>query len=90
MPDIEKTAIAQLRKSLEEKVTDLWPQGTVVRWTASDRYTYAAIKTAVGWFTTSRSGNNFVPQQLDYESLVEVLARSETSDIEVATAWESL
>lgn len=82
-------AMSRLKKSLAEKTIDLWVIGTVVRWTASGRYTYAAIKTAAGWYTTS-TGNVFTPQQLDYEELIEVLARSETSDIEVATAWESL
>lgn len=90
MPDIRKDPIKLLRKALEDKVTDLWPAGTVIRWTASDRYIYVAVKTPVGWFTTSRSGNSFVPQQMDYEGLVEVLARSETSNIEVATTWETL
>ena len=84
-------AIADLRKTVESNPNrDRFPVGTVIRWTASGRYTYLAVKTDYAWFTTARPGNPFVPQQLDYEDLQEILSRAETTDIAVATAWSAL
>ena len=37
-----------LRESLAGVQRDEFPEGTVIRWTASGRYTYAAVKTPVG------------------------------------------
>ena len=63
--DIE-AALADLRKVVEENPDrDRFPQGTVIRWTASERYTYYAGKTNIGWFTTARPGNPFVKTQMD-------------------------
>lgn len=88
--DIE-AALADLRKVVEENPDrDRFPQGTVIRWTASERYTYYAGKTNIGWFTTARPGNPFVKTQMDYEELREVLSRSEVTDIAVATGWVGL
>ena len=84
-------ALADLRKVVEENPDrDRFPRGTVIRWTANERYTYAAIKTNVGWFTTSRPGNPFVKQQMNYEEFQEVLQREEVTDIAVATGWVRL
>jgi hypothetical protein len=83
-------SIEKLREAIEEKVTDTFEVGTVIRWTASDRYTYAAIKTAVGWATTASSTNRFVDGLVEYDELVEILARSETSNVKVATEWEDI
>lgn len=90
MNDID-AALADLRKVIEENPDrDRFPRGTVIRWTANERYTYAAIKTNVGWFTTSRPGNPFVKQQMNYEEFQEVLQREEVTDIAVATGWVRL
>jgi hypothetical protein len=84
-------ALADLRKVVEENPNrDRFPLGTVIRWTAAERYTYYAGKTNVGWFTTARPGNPFVKTQMDYEELREVLGRSEVTDIAVATGWVRL
>lgn len=84
-------ALADLRKVVEENPNrDRFPVGTVIRWTASERYTYYAGKTNVGWFTTARPGNPFVKTQMDYEELREVLGRSEVTDIAVAANWVHL
>lgn len=84
-------AIADLRKTVEANPNrDRFPVGTVIRWIASGRYTYLAVKTEVAWFTTARPGNPFVKQQLDYEMLQDILSRPETSDIAVATSWSAL
>jgi hypothetical protein len=87
-----KTAVERLRKDLAEKVTDTFEVGTVIRWVGGGRYTYAAIKTSVGWFTTARGydGNGIVSKQYEYDELVEVLSKGDATDIEVATAWEAV
>lgn len=76
-----------LRKALKNKVVDEFETGTVIRWLASDRYTYVAVKTPVGWYTSAKVYNDFVPQVVDFDELTEILSRSETSNIEVAESW---
>lgn len=83
-------SIKALRKALKGKTTDSWPEGTVIRWLSGGRYSYAAIKTPAGWYTTATEANRYVPQVLRYEALIEVLARSEVSDISVAGEWVAL
>lgn len=85
-------AIADLRKVVvdDNPNRDRFPLGTVIRWIASERYTYAAIKTNVGWFTTARQSNPFVKPLMEYEALQKVLARPEATDIAVAGAWTGL
>ena len=85
-------AVESLRKALKKKVVDKFEEGTVIRWTAAGRYTYAAVKTSIGWFTTARGydGNGLVAKQYEYEELLEVLARGEVTNLSVATAWEEI
>lgn len=64
--------------------------GTVIRWVSSGQYTYAALKTPMGWFTTARVMPGYaqrVPQVATWEELLKILLRPETSTICVATAW---
>lgn len=81
-------SIEKLRETLADAVTDDFDMGTVIRWVAADKYRYTAIKTEIGWTTSARSINSFVPQVVDYEELVNILSRSEVRDVEVATSWE--
>lgn len=86
-----EAAIADLRKAVAANAPrDQFAIGTVIRWTARERFTYAAIKTSIGWFTTARPGNPYIKNFLAYEELEEILARPETADAAVATAWEFL
>lgn len=86
--------VAAIRKAREETLRDDFPVGTVIRWEADGGHTvyhYAAIKAGNGaWYTTAASFNTHVSQNVDFETLVEILARSETSQIEVATRWEPI
>lgn len=82
--------IKALKKALKSKTTDGWELGTVIRWTAAGTYSYAALKTAVGWVTTARYMNGYVSKNVSYDELVEVLSRSETTDVAVATEWASI
>jgi hypothetical protein len=86
--------VAAIRKAREETLRDDFPVGTVIRWEADGGHTvyhYAAIKAGNGaWYTTAASFNTHVSQNVDFETLVEILARSETTQIEVATTWEPI
>lgn len=80
-----------LRKALKSKIVDEFESGTVIRWTASQRYTYAALKVDNGmWYTTATNFNSFVDQVVNFDTLVEILARAEVSEIQVSDNWLSL
>lgn len=80
-------AIQQLMEAIGVKNIDPFANGDVIRWTGGGRYTYAAIKTPIGWFTTARHENTFVEAVYDYEDLVDMLARGDATNIEVAIDW---
>lgn len=83
-------AINDLKEALAKANRDNFAVGDVVRWTSAGKYNYAAIKTEIGWFTTAREFNNYVAQQLTYETLIKVLSKAEVTDIKVATEWTDL
>jgi hypothetical protein len=83
-------SLANLKKALQDAVTDDFLGGDVIRWTASDKYVYAAIKSPVGWFTTAAEYNRHVPQIVTYEELVKILSRSEVSDVQFAITWDTV
>lgn len=87
-----KSAVERLRKDLREKVTDTFEVGSVIRWVGGGRYTYAAIKTNIGWFTTARGydGNGIVAKVYEYDELVDALAKGDATNIEIATEWEAI
>lgn len=85
--EMSMNAIQQLKETIGAKVTDPFANGDVIRWTGGGRYTYAAIKTSAGWYTTARYGNTFVEDVYDYEALTGMLAKGDATDIEVATEW---
>lgn len=79
-----------LKEALAEVKRDTFEDGTVIRWLASGRYTYAALKTPVGWYTTAKAMPDYaqrVPQVVNFEQLLNVLGKSEVSKIEVASTW---
>lgn len=80
------TKVTQLKEVLKEKIVDPFDMGDAIRWVSAERYTYVAVKTPVGWYTTSN--NYIIPKILDsYEELAEILNRSDVSDIYIATEW---
>lgn len=82
-----------LKEALAEVKRDTFEDGTVIRWVASGRYTYAALKTPVGWYTTAKAMPDYaqrVPQVVNFEQLLNVLGKSEVSKIEVATEWTGI
>ena len=82
--------VKALRKAIKKARVDEFEVGTVIRWTAAGRYTYVVIKTPVGWYSTARPGNVFVPSILEFDELVEILSKAETSNVEIATSWETV
>lgn len=83
-------SLTALKKAARSKKKDTFEDGTVVRWTAAGRYNYAAIKTVAGWFTTAASYNTFVKQVLTFDELLEVIARSESTEVKVSETWKDL
>jgi len=72
---------------------DIFDEGTVIRWVASGRFTYAALKTPTGWFTTARAlpeSYQHVPQVVTYPHLKRLLSKAGTTQVEVATEWASV
>lgn len=69
---------------------DGFEYGFVVRWTAHGFYTYAAIKTEIGWVTTAHPENKYVPRILDAKALSKILNSDDVTDVEAATGWVSL
>lgn len=85
--------LEQLRKAIQDVDVDRWPMGTTVRWETDagrDVFVYAAIKSPAGWYTTSQRGHAYVPGIVSYKKLVEILARRETQNAQVATTWETV
>jgi hypothetical protein len=88
---VSEKAVRDLKKALKNKVTDRFKTGDVIRWKAAGFYSYAAIKTPVGWYTTaSNRAAAYVGQVVSFDKLLEILNRSETTDIQVATEWEDI
>lgn len=69
---------------------DPFSEGDVIRWKVDGGYTYAAIKTNVGWFTTARDHNMYVRQTYRYMDLVKMLVKREVTDLEVPTGWRKV
>lgn len=74
-------------RSVLSKNTDPFDNGDVIRWSSLGRYIYAAIRTPSGWCTTATSSDMYVSPVLEYEDLVAVLNRAETTGIEVSSGW---
>lgn len=81
-------SIKAVRAAVKKANKDTFDVGTVIRWTSGGKYTYTAVKTPVGWFTSAQHFNTYVPQVVKFDELLEILARSETSEVAVATAWD--
>jgi hypothetical protein len=78
-------SMKQIAKAVK-KSKDEFENGTIVAWTSGGRFTYAAIKTPVGWFTTgSRNAvaAGFVEEVMSFEAILKVLRRDGTSDVRV-------
>lgn len=77
-----------LKEELADVRRDQFKEGDVIRWRAADRYSYAAIKTPVGWYTTAtQNAAQFQQMVVDFDGLIKSLSRSDVSDIEFATEW---
>lgn len=72
-------------KKAVKRQKDEFEDGTLVTWTASDRYTYAAIKTPVGWYTTAsdRALPYGVKKIMTFEDILKILSKGESSNVRV-------
>jgi hypothetical protein len=77
-------SIKEVKRAVKRSNDD-FEDGTIVAWTSSERYTYAAIKSPRGWYTTASSAaaSYGVQQVITFEALLKIIARSETSNVRV-------
>jgi hypothetical protein len=76
-----------LTKAVKNK-NDTFSTGTVIRWTAAERFIYVAVKSPVGWYSSARPGNVYVPSIMTFDTLLDIIGRAETTNVEVATDWK--
>lgn len=69
---------------------DPFSVGDVIRWTTESGYTYAAIKTPVGWATTARESNMYVRPMYKYLDLVKMLVKRDVKTLSVSTDWRTV
>lgn len=72
-------------KKAVKKSKDDFANGTIVAWTASDRYNYAAIKTPVGWYTTAseRASVVGIGKIVSFDVILKILGRNESTNVRV-------
>lgn len=80
-------SVKALKDAVKKSAKDKFEEGTVIRWVSSGKYNYAALKTAVGWYTTARSYNTFVDEVVTFDELLEIISRAETTDVAYASEW---
>ena len=85
-------SIKAIRKSVKRshEQLDEFEDGDVVRWVVrgcSRSYTYAAMKTAAGWFTTATTASP-VEQVVDFDRLLEILSGPCVERIDVVAGAE--
>jgi hypothetical protein len=92
--DLDYDAIVEMTKRLDpDDDADTYPPGTVIRWVASGRFDYAAMKAGNGlWYTTSRNefGNEHVEKVYLFGDMLMMLSSDEVTDVEFALQWEKI
>lgn len=83
-------SIAAIQEVLAKSHKDTFELGTVLRWTSGGKYLFAAIKSPVGWFTTSQSPHSPIAGILTFNELLEVMARPDITEVMVAQEWSSI
>lgn len=71
---------------------DRFAVGDAIRWTAEDRYRFAALKVGNGFWYLTGAGGYYSRARVRYEELLDILKRPETSAVAVATGndWRGL
>lgn len=76
------------------KVIDDFAVGTVIRWSATfsgKSYIYVAVKATGGrWFTSARSADDYTPQVLSYEEMLERLSDPRVIGVQLADRWQTV
>jgi hypothetical protein len=71
-------------KKAVKKSKDDFENGTIVAWTASDKYSYAAIKTPVGWYTTASDRAAWTVEKIiTFKDVLKILSRKESTNVRV-------
>lgn len=71
-------------KKAVKKSKDDFENGTIVAWTASDKYNYAAVKTPVGWYTTASDRAEWTVKKIvSFEDMLKIIARGESANVRV-------
>lgn len=72
--------------------SDPFANGDVIQWTTADgSYTYVAIKTPVGWYTSATAENMYVrPVYRRYVDLVKMLSKKDVGNIRIAAEWDDV
>jgi len=84
-------SMKSLQDARAKAQSDEFEIGTVIRWVSSGRFNYAALKAGNGlWYSTAQDFNTHVPQVMSFEKLLEVLGKSEVSQVLVSTDWEEV
>lgn len=88
----QAASIKALRKSIRRArgPEDTFRDGDVVKWIANGRYTYAALRANGQWWFTGHANYYGHGPHCTYLQLSRILARPETSDIRVASAWSAI
>lgn len=83
----KEDAAGALREDLSKKVKDKFDAGDVIRWTGGGRFAYCAIKCGNSLWSISGTGIWYGTEQKTYEQIVDILERSDVTDIEVSVEW---
>ena len=80
-------SIKAVQEALAKSHKDNFELGTVLKWTSGVKYVFAAIKTPVGWYTTSQSPRSPIAGILTFDELLDALSRPDATDVMVAQVW---
>lgn len=89
---MSNTAIKSLAEDMRlgGVTEDPFTWGDMLRWITASGYTYSAIKTPVGWYTSATSDNMYVRQRYSYIDLVKMLVREKPMSLEMAINWREV
>lgn len=77
-------SMKEIKKAVKRQKDD-FVDGTLVTWVSGGKFTYAAIKTPVGWYTTAsdRAAAFGIGKVITFETVLEILSRGESSSVRV-------
>jgi hypothetical protein len=66
--------------------------GAVIGWFSAGKYSYVAIKTPVGWYTTASQRAEYygIKKVMTFGELVDILMRDEVTDVKKVKSWKAI